>query len=788
MDAQEKHLYAFGPFQVDSVNRFLLRDGRPLPLTPKAFDILLLLVEHHGQLLEKDRIMQVVWPDTFVEEGNLTQHISTLRRILGETPDRHEYIDTIPRRGYRFVAPITVVSPAPDVLVVHERTRSRVMIEEETSEGFAPPALPAVRRSLRMSLLLGLLALLMLSGAGLFYWYTSSRPALPFAKRDWILILDFENQTGDPRFDRALLTAFTVSLEQSRYVNVYSRARAGSALQRMGRPVNTPLDEPLGIEVARRDALRAVIAPNITRAGQQFAITARLVDPRRQLTVRSFTRRANDENQILDALEALAKDVRQGLGESLFAISQAGKPLLQVTTHSLPALQAYVEGSVAWHRGQYNDALKNYQRALELDPDFAMAHADLASALASHIYSDPKGSRAHYEKALQLLDRTTERERLFIEGRFKASLGHHEEVVSAYDSFLAVYPDDPIAHFNRAWSLMRLRRYDDAISGFEQVLRINSTDANALINIATCLNSQDKDREALPYYQRAFALEPAWVTTANLNHEYGFALVGAGEIAKAREAFSLALAKPDSKPRALRSLALLDLYLGHHHDAAEKLRQATTLSPDPEGALARARNHLFLSILREEQGDPAAALRELDAARKDLTHAQPVPWLALRVGAAYARLNSPDAAAKILEGNRAKVDPKDLDTLGEMHRLEGELEFTRGNRARALELLELAARERPDALAAESLARVRAADPAQAVAAWEKLLSQPSWLGWEPQQAHLNAQVELARAYLVRGEKEKARKLLDTTLTLWNEADPDIPVFRVAKAEYAKLK
>ena len=124
-------LYEFGPFRLDPAERLLLRDGRAVPLTPKVFDILVLLVENGGRLLEKDELMRRVWPDSFVEEGNLTFNISVLRKALGEGHGHHPYIETVPRRGYRFVADVREVSGAAPDLLLEDYTKIRVITEEE---------------------------------------------------------------------------------------------------------------------------------------------------------------------------------------------------------------------------------------------------------------------------------------------------------------------------------------------------------------------------------------------------------------------------------------------------------------------------------------------------------------------------------------------------------------------------------------------------------------------------------------------------------------------------------
>lgn len=155
MELQRGHFYEFGPFRLDPSERRLARDGEAVPLTGKAFDVLLALVEHPGRVVSKDELMTTVWPESFVEESNLSVNVSTLRKALGENPAEPRFIETVPKLGYRFVAPVREIAAGPGpgrgaVVAVLERTRSRTLIEEEVSDGEpAPAALPARRRPLR---------------------------------------------------------------------------------------------------------------------------------------------------------------------------------------------------------------------------------------------------------------------------------------------------------------------------------------------------------------------------------------------------------------------------------------------------------------------------------------------------------------------------------------------------------------------------------------------------------------------------------------------------------------
>jgi len=281
--------FLFGDFCLDAEQRALFRQGQLVALTPKSLETLLFLVERHGRIVDKQELLDAVWPGTFVEEGSLARNVSVLRKTLSGQDDGQSFIETIPKRGYRFVAPVTLngsdsskVPPASSVITDEPAVASGTPVSAHRAE---TKKLSAIRRWLAWATIaLGVAVLLA-------YWLLAGRPALSFASRDWILIGDFENQTGDPRFDKALLTALTVSLEQSRYANIFPRSRVPETLQRMGKSrapgQDLAIDENLGREICQRENLRALFEAGLTRTGKEYFLTGRLIDPKTGVAVRS---------------------------------------------------------------------------------------------------------------------------------------------------------------------------------------------------------------------------------------------------------------------------------------------------------------------------------------------------------------------------------------------------------------------------------------------------------------------------------------------------------------------
>ena len=624
----------------------------------------------------------------------------------------------------------------------------------------------------------------------LLWWLVAARPVLSFAPRDFILVAEFDNQTGDPLFDRSLLTALDVSLEQSAHANVFPSGRIAESLRRMGKKGSEKIDEGTGREICLRENLRALLSPAIARAGQQYAISARLINPQTGAAARSYYEIAKNQDHILDAVGRLATKIRRDLGEPLLATWKGDRPLPQVTTASLQALKLYADGLDFWTKGQYDAGVGAWRSALQADPDFAMAHAAVGNAMYSFVFHNPVEGKTQYEKALQLSERTTERERLYIQAKYADAINHYSEAAQGFELYLKNYPDDWRVRTSLADLYRNNDRPQEAIEQFKEVLRLSPSSAAAYVNMATCYIALGNFSEGLRDWEEAFKIEPSWITNGNLNHEYGFTLIHAGNEAKARKVFDKALALPDLRPRGLRSFAYLDMLHGRYRDAKQGLQEALLLDIARKTALSELREHGLLAMVDEGLGDRASQLRELDQALPLLSTLQDKIRAGLWLGTPYARNGAVAKAAQILETIKPLADLNNPVQASDVHLLEGEVELARGNKDHAIELLLLADREKSGALTLASLARAYqlTGDTEQAIR-WNETFLEVKHppLGWEPQQDWIAARVHLAKLYLARGEKDKAAARLNEFFALWKDADPDIPILIAAKTEFAKL-
>ncbi len=626
-----------------------------------------------------------------------------------------------------------------------------------------------------------------------------SAPALAFQKRDWIIVADVNNLTGDPVFDKSLLLALEVAIGQSQYVNVYPASRVAATLQRMQRRVDR-FDEAAAAEVAVREGVRGVLACDIAQLGNVYALTARLIDPKTRAPAMNESIRAQSKDGVLPALDDLATRVRRSLGESLAGLPAQARPLPQVTTSSLDALKLYSDSLQLQVRDhQASDSL--LQQAIALDPDFALAHAELGRRyyLSSDRAVREEGERS-LAKALQLTDRLSLRERLWIQAIVEDSRGNRTAAVAAYKTYLAQYPDDASAWFRMAWTQMAtLGQADEAVSGFKEVLRLTPDDASAHVNLASAYSLRGDFEAAIPAYQKAFALEPSMLVGTYVNHEYGFTLIKANRPDDAEAAFERMTkeGEPADRAKGYRSLALLHMYRGRYASAVAPLRQAIVLNQTNGAAVSEFRDRMYLVTAfhaRNQQRDTDAAWADTDRliARLSLAPSwlwQPVQFLArrgqLRDAQRLFALMQKTAGKATADASVAHNTELDRAYVG---LAQAEIELAAGRPARAVELLEPAHIILKEA-ALESLAAAYAASGrlADAIARYEEFVKARP-LGLELQEKWFAAQVALGGLYERVNRPAGAQRLYAAFLERWKDGDSDLVLLETARTRLRLLE
>src|ERR1700733_1480073 len=468
MNADAKVVYEFGPFRMDPDKQVLLRDGQLIAVTPKAFETLLVLVRRGREVVSKEELLKEVWPDSFVEEANLSQHIFKLRKALGDTLEGERYIVTLPGRGYRFAVPVRTITEGGDVLIAQMRSRAQVLIEEQVPEPVEiQPALPPpahARPKWRKWLLPvgaaaaiagpGLLLLLrqhqaipldardsVVSAPGTWEGLTLFHRSRALTETDTVVLADFANSTGDPVFDSTLRQGMAVQLEQSPFWSAISEQRMQQTLRLMARPADARINLETAREICARTGSAAVIEGSIASLGTHYVLGLRAENCRSGNALAEEQAQATRKEDVLGALDKTAIRLRSKLGESLSSVEKYAKPAEEATTPSLDALNAYSLGRRVFFEKGNTAALPYLERAVELDPDFAIAYRALGATY--HNLYQPVRMAENLRKAYELREKVSGRERFYIESSYYwMGTEELEKAIAADELWRQSYPRD----------------------------------------------------------------------------------------------------------------------------------------------------------------------------------------------------------------------------------------------------------------------------------------------------------------------------------------------------------
>ncbi|MEA9481564.1 putative peptide modification system cyclase [Xanthomonas campestris] len=304
-------------------------------------------------------------------------------------------------------------------------------------------------------------ALLVTTVCAAIWFFTRAEPAIAFAERDWVVVGDLRNLTGNTVLDNSLEQALRISLEQSRYVNVLSDMKMRDTVTRMKRdPDRVVVDRAIASEIAIRDGASAVILPTVAEIGGKLRLSVELVDPRTQTTVYSEFVQGNGLPSALSSVDQLTRKLRQGLGEVVASIDKTSVPLPAVTTASLDALRAYALGVDATVKGQWREGLELFNRAVAIDPEFALAY--LGAARIKVAVSDRTGALPYLDKAIRFRQRLPQRDQLYLDA-WAAELRAPDKALSLWRTLASLYPDNFAGTANASWHLFEANRFADAL-------------------------------------------------------------------------------------------------------------------------------------------------------------------------------------------------------------------------------------------------------------------------------------------------------------------------------------
>ncbi|HEY6849637.1 MAG TPA: tetratricopeptide repeat protein [Terracidiphilus sp.] len=462
-------------------------EERSIPLGPKTFDLLLYLAQHPHQVVTKEELLAGVWPNSFVEESNLSQHVFLLRKALGTSGQGEQVVVTIPGKGYQFAAS---VEQAPRPGVNHGRGEPRLdsaesvtrLVIEEGTDDATPEVLelaaPPKQRRWLVWVAAGA-AVLLLGGA--FLGWQRLHPVR--SGHVDLVLAEIENTTTDPDFDRTLNQALLIDLEQSPFLNLLTRSRVRETLKEMQRATDEPLTPALAMEVCERTNAQAMLHGTIAKFGSHYVLILDADSCVSGKEIGGYKAEAAGKEEVLRALETAAGRVRKQLGESAASLDRYQIPITQATTPSLDALRAFSLAGESFRRGDMKAAQILLNRAVSLDPGFASAYRAIGSSYYN--LGDYNQAAKYYTKAFDLRERTTERERLGIEVMYYAyGLNDYEESIRRTRQLLEIYPNMTNSWVSLANLYTKLGEYAQSIDAAEHASRLDPQSSVATVELA----------------------------------------------------------------------------------------------------------------------------------------------------------------------------------------------------------------------------------------------------------------------------------------------------------------
>jgi tetratricopeptide (TPR) repeat protein len=643
-------------------------------------------------------------------------------------------------------------------------------------------AAPSRRGAWRISAAAGLV----LAAVLIVVFYARRAPAL--TEEDAVLIADVENTTNEPVFDGTLKEALAVQLDQSPFLNIVGDARVRQTLQLMNRAPDERVTGAVARDACQRLGVKALIEGSITRLGGEYVLSVNAVNcvsgdslAREQVTAASAER-------VLPELGAAVSRLRRTLGESLGSVERFDTRVEEATTRSLPALKAFSQGEALRGRGRDVEAISFMERALELDPDFALAHARLGTIYAATHGPASAQSQQHRRRAFELKDRVSERERLYITAHYYTTVADDlDRAITTYEQYRTTFPRDPTAPNNLATLYASIGRYDRAAREAEKARELSPDLAFAHRNVAgayLALNRVDDARAASQAGQaRGFDGAPEDMLRISLAH-----------LERDDEALAAALARAKG---VVHEVLLINM---HAQTLAARGRLAAARARRREAvAVATARNRLEQAYRYLSEGALSEAFAgDREEARRTLAAANEMfsPRLMTDRGAfvalTHAWLGEHQTAARQAAEMSARWPGPGIVRNTVLPPVEAGVALQAGRPLAALEILEPARAYESNSVIGHmtpyvrGLAFLAARQPGDARAAFQHIVDRP---GIDPTSiVHPLALVGVARAAAAAGDIAASRAAYERFFDAWKDADATVPVLVEARREYEKLR
>ncbi len=783
----DSQIFCFEGFELDLARNCLVRDGEEVHLRQKAFSVLVRLVEQRARLVTKDELFESVWENAAVTDDVLVQCITEIRRSLGDDPHSPRFIKTVPKTGYRFIGRVNEKAKQAEggtITYTEEVTRIEYDLEEETRTEEIVVSDPEARRGLGTLLpstsvrflLATAAAIVITAGAGSYLGYFSISPAanvsVPVVPgRTAVAVMFFENRSSDAELDwlrEGLADMLISKLSQSDKLTLLSRGQLQALI---GRNPGAATDENFAaraISIGQKAGVDSVVIGSFARLGQSIRVDVNLLDATTGALKASESLTVERPEKVLTEIDMLSLRL-------LRRLTTDGMPNQATLSRSMTAnLEAYRSYSLALEKAKGLDAeqaLRLLERAVELDPEFAMAHARIGHTYAI-TWAWAEKARPHLEKAFILSDRLSEKDRLQILAWYSIANQDFPEAIDYYRELVSRYPLDDESHHRLGNLLRGENRVDEAISVYKEGLAIDPESPGLHNALGLTYSERGQHDDAIAMHERYVSLAP---DLANAHDSLGMSLQWAGRYEESLASFNRAIELDPSFEIPYSHRGVTYYRQGRYEQAIESFDKYIEIAPS---ALERARGLSYKAHIHMARGnDKTAEHLARRAAAENPANGWPAVVLAIKRG---NRSEAKRLEAGLLEVNKFTGRGRRVGIRPIIY-YRGFVELKTGDPNKAIETIKESLTHAPmtwdidpfeDALAKAYLETGRYQE---AIVEFERVLP-------------LNPNYPLAlyylgSAYRALGQNTKAKECFLKFLEVWKEADADIPEIVAARRE-----